>query len=422
MNFIYSYLILPALFIIANVVTLFSKKLRDPIFQRNKILIKIKNLKTTKKSILIHAASMGEFEHIRPVINKIKTDLDVNLFVTFFSPSGYENVKSFPGVKQFFYLPYDFGWLWNKFYKAINCDVLLISKHDVWPNQMRIAKKRGIKTALINASLSASSSRQSFLAKLILGKAYRSFDKIFTIGAEDDNRFKKTFSCTNTEICGDTKFDQVLIRKENSENLELLDPGWRKEKQVLVFGSLWPQDAEHVLKNLSQLLQNNPDLKVIIIPHQPTKEIIRKLLVFSDEVEYDFYSEKINPAGRVLVIDKIGLLADMYKYADIAYVGGSFQQGIHNVLEPAIYKVPVIYGPVYKNSFEAIGLNKAEGALVVHDASGFYEAVQKLLQNKKYCESVGEKAEQFALKNSGSTKRILNYIDSTLKKTKTTSD
>ncbi|KAA3609818.1 MAG: hypothetical protein D8M58_08770 [Calditrichaeota bacterium] len=415
MNFLYSFFLLPILIVFLHLVSLFSKKLRRPIYSRNRILKDIAELKpiysaSGKKTFIIHTASMGEFEHVKPIIKKLKEKFNRNIIVTFFSPSGYENVKDYPGIDHIFYLPYDFQWLWRKFYKAVNCELLIVSKHDVWPNQVKTAKKLGMQTILLNASLSAQSSRKSFLAKAILSSAYQTLDKIFVISQQDNEQIVNTFSCKNTEVVGDTKFDQVLIRKEAAEKQQLLNLDWISEKTILVFGSLWPQDAEHVLSSLSDLLDKNTNLKTIIVPHQPTGEIISKFVAHFGEYGYGLFSQKTNPENRILIVDKIGLLADMYKHADIAYVGGSFKQGIHNVLEPAIYNIPVIYGPVYKNSFEAKQLYKKGGSSIVNNSEEFSREIQALLNDESLRKLKGQKAKKYATQNIGSTSKILEYI------------
>jgi len=419
MNIFYSLFLLPLLIMVMHIAAIFSKKLRRPLVERSKILKTIEKIKNSEnrpenKTIVIHTASMGEFEHIKPIIKKLKTEFPINIIVTFFSPSGYEHVKEFPGVDHFLYLPYDFGWIWKKFYLAVQCKILIVSKHDVWPNQVKVANELAIKTILLNASLSANSSRKSFLAKIFLGQVYKALDKIFVISNQDNQELINTFGCANTEVVGDTKFDQVLIRKETAEKQQLLNLDWITGNRILVFGSLWPQDAEHVLAELATLMDKNKDLKIIIVPHQPTEEIISEFVKYLEGYKYCLFSEKTNQDCRILIVNSIGVLADMYKHADLAYVGGSFKQGIHNVLEPAIYEIPVLYGPVHKNSFEAIQLLEASGSVVVDNSDNFIEKVQAFLDDKDLRITTGQSAKKYALRNTGSTNKILEYIRAVL--------
>ena len=416
-NFIYSYFILPSLVFLSHLVALFSKKIRKPLIQRYKIFSQLKNrLKElndkNRKVVVIHSASMGEFEHIKPLISQIKEKFSVFVIVTFFSPSGYENVKSYPGVDLFLYLPFDFKNSWRKFYRAANVRLLIISKHDVWPNQIRIANELNIETILVNASLNENSSRNSYLARSILSLAYSSLNQIFAVSEQDGQQFQKSFRCENVQVSGDTKFDQVVKRKMESADKELISKKWLANSVILVLGSLWPQDAEHVLKNIRFLLDSFETLKVIIVPHQPTEEYISIFSGYFPNFRYALFSdEDIDPGIRIMIIDKIGVLADIYKYGDIAYVGGSFKQGIHNVMEPAVYGLPVLYGPVHKNSYEAKKLLKKEGSITINSAEDFISEMKSLLSDKTKCETIGKNAYDYVNKNSGGTKKILGYLE-----------
>lgn len=419
-NFIYSVLILPLLIIFAHVVAIFSGKVRKPLFQRYKIISKLKEWakkenKKEKKNIVIHSSSMGEFEHIKPLISLLNENLNINIVVTFFSPSGYENVKSFNGVSLFLYLPFDFKFIWKKFHKILNTNILIISKHDVWPNQIKTAKKLNITTILVNASLNEKSSRNSILARLILSEAYNSMDKIFVISKQDGEQFEKSFNCKNTQIAGDTKFDQVLKRMNENTNYKLISEDWLADNLIIILGSLWPQDAEHVLKSLPIILNEYKNIKIIIVPHEPTEEYI---ILFSENFlsyEFTLYSEGFDKKKtRILIINKIGILADLYKYADIAYIGGSFKQGIHNVIEPAIYGLPVMFGPVHNNSYEAKKLIKSGGAITINNSEEFYSEIKKLVSDEIYRKAIGNNAQTYANRNSGGTVKIISYINEIL--------
>ncbi len=415
-NLIYSFIIVPALVLFSHIIAPFSIRLRKPILLRYKIFSDLKKWRSElydkkKKVIIIHSSSMGEFEHIKPLITKIKEKFQVNIIVTFFSPSGYENIQAFPGVDLFLYLPFDFTRTWKKFYRLAKIDLLVISKHDVWPNQIKVAKRFNIKSILVNASLNETSSRNSFFARLMLSSAYKSLDKIFVISKQDGLQFEKSFNCKDIQVSGDTKFDQVFNRKKESASREVISDDWLAKNFVLILGSLWPQDAEHVLKEIAMLLDNFNNLKIILIPHQPTEEYITLFSEYFKDHKYSLFSENYEKAiSRILIINKIGVLADIYKHGHVAYVGGSFKQGIHNVMEPAVYGLPVIYGPVYRNSYEAKTLLKKGGSIVINNSEEFSREVKKLITDKIKRESVGRIAFDYVNKNSGGTGKILEYI------------
>lgn len=413
MRLIYSFLLLPIFIILAHLVSIFSSKIRKPLFARYKVLNNIDKAKinTTKGTVVIHSSSMGEFEHIKPLIKSIKETFSLNIVVTFFSPSGYENVKKFQGVDLFLYLPFDFIFQWSQVYRKLNAKMLIISKHDVWPNQIKAAKKYGVNSILVNASIGSKSSRTSLISRILLSNAYRNLDRMFVISAEDSSRFVKAFKCKNIDIAGDTKFDQVLIRQKEAMKKDLVDHSWLSKKLILVYGSLWPQDAQHVLVHINEILEKYKQLKIIIVPHQPTQEILNDFIKYLGQNSFTLYSDRhLIDSSRILIVDKIGMLADIYKYAHIAYVGGSFKQGIHNVMEPAIYGIPVLYGPKHTNSFEATQLLKAEGGISVNNAEEFFEKIKLLIESEEMRNNTGLRAKNFVYKNTGSTQKILTYI------------
>lgn len=418
MNLIYSLIIFPLLVLFSHIYSIFSGRIRKPLYERYKTLTKLKKWRaedydSSKKVIIIHSSSMGEFEHIKPLISKLSQEFNVQIIVTFFSPSGYENVKAYDGVNLFLYLPFDFKFIWEKFYYLTHTEILIISKHDVWPNQIKIAKRKGICTILVNASLNEKSSRNSLIARLILSSAYRGLSKIFVISEQDSQQFGKSFTCTNTEVVGDTKFDQVFKRQKESIDHQLIDTKWLKDNLFLILGSLWPQDAEHVLKPIPILLQKFAKLKIIIVPHQPTAEYIALFVNYFKEQPYSLFRSNFeNDETRILIINRIGILADLYKYADIAFVGGSFKQGIHNVMEPAVYGLPVLFGPVHNNSYEARRLVKKGGAIVINDADSFYMEVEKLINVETERKAIGSIALSYATKNSGGTDKIIEFVRS----------
>jgi len=420
MKLIYSFIIVPLLVLFSHLLAIFSKRIRKPILLRYNIINDLKKWRNEqyskdKKVIVIHSSSMGEFEHIKPLIIKIKEIFLVNIIVTFFSPSGYENVRSFPGVDLFLYLPFDFSHTWKKFYKLTETDLLIISKHDVWPNQIKVANKLNIKTILVNASLNEKSSRNAFFARLMLSTAYNSLDKIFVISEQDGLQFEKSFNCRNFQVSGDTKFDQVHNRKKESIDLKLISGRWLADNLILVLGSLWPQDAEHILTKISKVLENFDNFKIVLAPHQPTEEQIEIFSEYFKDYKYSLYSESYeNDKTRLLIINKIGVLADIYKHGHVAYVGGSFKQGIHNVMEPAVYGLPVIYGPFHRNSYEAKKLLKKGGSIIIDNSDDFNKEVSRLIEDEALRKSIGKKAFDYVNKSSGGTEKILEYVGNIL--------
>ena len=411
LQILYSYLVYPFILVVFHLAAIFKKDIRKALAGRYKYRSLLKRGMKGKSEkdaiVLLHASSMGEFEHVKPLITQLKSKYKIETVVTFFSPSGYENVKEFPGVRFFFYLPFDFPFIWKKTLKLLRPKALIISKHDVWPNQVRSAQKQQIPTYLINASLSENSSRINPLIRFFQKQVYRSLTGIYTIGEEDARRFRQNFPRCAIEVKGDTKFDQVLLRKKQAAQKEILPKHWLKDNFILLFGSVWPEDLKYIYPALDKVLAEEKKIKVIVVPHQPEKGMIQTMARRTARHGNTLYSEAIRDTSKILIVNAVGVLADLYKYAHLAYVGGSFKQGIHNVMEPAIYEIPVLYGPVHKNASEAIALNDAKGSIVVSNETELTEAITKMIRDHSFCEQMGKRAGQFARRHTGGTERIL---------------
>lgn len=409
---IYSVLIYPLLFILFHAAGLFNSKIRKALLRRYGVIREIKEWREenpkTQKSILFHCASMGEFEHIKPLIRRLNQAFNTEIILTFFSPSGYRHVKNYPGVSLILYAPFDFSFIWKRVYRILQTDQLVISKHDVWPGQVWAAQKKAIPAYLVNASLHPGSSRSKPAVRFFMKYVYRSLTKIYAISKEDERRFLKYFPQCATTYIGDTKFDQALIRKEEALDKELIDADWAEKSTVLLFGSVWPEDTKHILPALKNILEKEKSVKVILVPHQPQLKYVLELLNYLKPHSSVLYSKKYTlKEQRVLIVDAVGVLADLYKYAQLAYVGGSFRQGIHNVMEAAVYGIPVLYGPQYKNSLEAVRLLEFGGSVVVQNERELQENLLRLIRNKDERKQAGGRSASFALQSCGATEKLL---------------
>ncbi len=412
--FFYTWILLPVLYLLANIVAAFIPSLRGAVFGRRKTIPALRQyiqslaIDDGRPRVVIHAASMGEFEHIKPLIRRLAGIYNARVIITFFSPSGFEHVKQFPGVDLFVYAPFDFPGVWQRFYKILKPALLIISKHDAWPNQVFKARQTGIPVILVNASLSAKSARISPAARFFLTPVYQKMNKIFAIATADTERLQKEFGLKNVEVCGDTKFDQALIRKEQTPEPSLVPEDWVKNRRVIIFGSIWPQGAAVVLPDINNLLNEFPDLRLIIAPHVPNAENFKTISAyFTKFAPTLFTSGRIETDTRVIYIDTIGVLADLYRYAHVAYVGGGFRQGIHNVMEAAVYGLPVIFGPVNQNASEAAALAASGGGYIIENSAAFSRLVRSFLKNNNLRKTAGLKAAAFASQNTGATDHIL---------------
>lgn len=412
LELIYNYFFIPVAIAAVYLVSISNSKLRKWIKERQCIFDKAKvwksKLPVNKKVVIIHCASMGEFEHIKPLIAKFSKNKNVALVITFFSDSGYENVKQYEGVDLFLYLPFDRRSNLKKLYSILKPALLIISKHDIWPNQVWVAKSYGIPVFLINGSLSANSSRLKPPVKFFLKYIYRYLDGIFTVSPADTIRFKEYFPESKIKFIGDTKFDQVTLRREQARKKELLPRFWYQDNLILLFGSIWPEDAAHILPALKHILTSLKKVRAILVPHQPEPIFIERIEQSLGPDNCSRFSNiNVLREQPVIIVDRIGVLADLYKYGNIAYVGGSFKQGIHNVMEAAVYGIPVLYGPKHINSSDAIDLLQEGGSLEVHNAEQLQEQLKLLINDENRRHIVGNKAADFANKNIGATDKLI---------------
>lgn len=412
---IYNALAVPLLAVLAHIGALFHPKLRLGVIGRYQTIPRIKFFLRHHKvqsPILIHCASMGEFEHIKPFIREMKKRLpESTIFVMFFSPSGFENVKQYPGVDLFTYAPFDWWLPVMRVLRLVKPVALIVAKHDVWPNQLWISSWLGIPAFLINASLPDSSARLNPALRFFQRPIYRRFQKILTISEQDKKNFAHLAKSHKVVVAGDTKYDQVLIRSEESWQKKILPPEICQNKFVFVAGSTWPEDEKYLLPTVRKLSQKQPEFLTIICPHEPTPAHLAELERGLGDLNSIRYSNIRQYNGQpVIVIDAIGILANLYACAQLAYVGGSFKQNIHNVLEPAAYGIPVLFGPVNQNSHEAQLLKAAGGGIEVTNESELLAHLKRFISDEQLRKSTGERARQVVFAHRGATQKTVETI------------
>ena len=411
MRFIYSFIIYPLFLLLVHIAALFSKPVRKALIPRYHILTIIKNWakqhKSTKPLVLIHTSSMGEFEHVKFLLKKLKEN-DVQIVITFFSPSGYEHVKSHADVDLIIYTPFDFQFVWKKIYKILTPAFVIFAKHETWPNYVWTANKLKIPVFIINAALPSESSRFEPVIRLLYRPIYRSLTTIYAVSEKHLRNFNKYYPGCHTEFMGDSKFDQVANRKLSALKKEYLSQQWLKKSFIIVLGSVHTEDTRIIFPALYKLMQEHNNIKLIIAPHFLHKNYLDEIKQHFEDMGVLFYSISDNPLDqRGIIIDKIGILADLYKYGTVAFVGGSFKQGIHNVMEAAIYGIPVVHGPKHRMAHEAGILNKHGGSIIINSSDEAYDIFSKLYNDKALREEIGKKAEEFALQNTGAADKLI---------------
>ncbi len=408
MHTIYNLLIYLASFHL-RIVALFSKKMKLFVSGRKEVFkILQQKISATDKTIWFHCASLGEFEQGVPIMEAMKKlKPDHKIVVSFFSPSGFEIKKNTPLADAVVYLPMDTQANAKKFIAAIHPSLVLFVKYEFWPNYLLELKKKNIPTLLVSGVFRKN---QIFFKSYgsFMRKALGSFDHFF-LQDENSEVLLKNIGFKNLTISGDTRFDRVSHQIEMDNTLRFAEE-FKGDSICIVCGSTWPEDEVLLLEYINSAPEN---VKFIIAPHKIEldkienfkEKIIKKTILHSqiDEVNIAEYS--------VLIIDCIGLLSKIYSYADIAYVGGAAgKTGLHNILEPATFGVPIVIGKNYSEFPEAIRLQDLAGLFSVKNPSECDEILSKLVNNINFRNKTGMIAGHFVNKNTGATQKIVNYI------------
>lgn len=365
-------------------------------------------IKPGDRTIWFHAASLGEFEQGLPVMEKIKIQFpDHKIVVTFFSPSGYEVRKNNTIADATVYLPLDTKSNAKKFLKLVHPDLVFFIKYEYWPNYLNELKKAGIKTYLISGIFRK---KQAFFKWY--GGFYRNALKAFEyffVQNESSKKLLQGLGFNNVKISGDTRFDRVAAILQRKNALDFIEQ-FKNNTTTIVIGSSWPKDESLLVNYINQA---NENVKFIIAPHNIKAEqiqelknsISRKTILFSEKGNQDL------SAYDVLIVDTIGILTKIYSYADIAYVGGGFgNPGVHNILEPATFGIPIIVGPNFSHFAEAVALVHQEGCISVSDQDELNDAFSNLISNEDIRHEKGHICSTFVQMNKGATDVILKQI------------
>lgn len=359
--------------------------------------------------IWMHCASLGEFEQGRPLLEATrKAYPSYRVALSFFSPSGYEVQKNYPGADYIFYLPADNILNAKKLADRLDPALVIWVKYEYWYYYLQELKNRNIPVLLVSGIFRK---EQPFFAWYggIWKKMLSCFQHLFV---QDEGSLKLLASIGvsgNVEIAGDTRFDRVIAIAEKAEDVPYIN-SFTCGQKVLVAGSTWDEDEIELL----HFVKTRPDIKFIIAPHEVFAENLQD--VKKEFANAIFYSDlaKNSSLGRdaqILIIDNIGMLARLYSYADICFVGGGFgQDGVHNVLEAAVYGKPVVYGPVYEKYAEAVGLVECGAAHIASNPLDLEKILRCLFDNDSEASESGVAARDFVYRHKGATSRILEYI------------
>ena len=362
--------------------------------------------------IWFHAASLGEFEQGRPLMEQIKKSYpQYKILLTFFSPSGYEVRKNYEGADIITYLPIDTVGNARQFLRTVRPVMAFFIKYEFWYNYLHILQYRGIPAYSVSSIF-----RPDQVFFKWYGRGYGRVLKCFTrffVQNEESKKLLESIGIHDTMVVGDTRFDRVLQIKEASKLLPIVErfvKGTPEDpKKVFVAGSSWQPDEEIFLKYFN----NHRDWKLIVAPHvigEDHLKFIFSLIKDKKVVRYTQATEGNVADADVLIVDCFGLLSSVYHYGDVAYVGGGFGVGIHNVLEAAVWGMPVLFGPNNKHFVEAQGLLQSGGGIEIEDYETFSLIMSQLSDDSAYYDTCGQEAGAFVQSLAGATKKVLSSV------------
>ena len=417
------------------IASLFNEKVRKMWRgERDAFRVLRENVDPSEKYIWFHAASLGEFEQGRPLMERIRRDYpQYKILLTFYSPSGYEVRKNYEGADIICYMPVDTRLNAIRFLRLVRPVMAFFIKYEFWSNFLHILKYRNIPTYSVSSIF-----REDQVFFKWYGRSYANVLKCFTrffVQNEESKRLLAGIGITDVDVVGDTRFDRVLQIKEAAKHLPICE-AFRKgisadgysfvgsltesptgksasvpsqDYKVFVAGSSWPPDEEIFIRFFNE----HKDWRLLIAPHVIAEEhlkLILSLLKDKKVVRYTQTTSEEAAGADVLIIDCFGLLSSMYHYGDVAYIGGGFGVGIHNTLEAAVWNMPVIFGPNNKKFQEAQGLLKSGGGFEINNFEDFAGLMKSMMNDEAFLKSAGEKAGEFVASLSGATDKVLSKV------------
>ena len=412
------------------IASLFNEKVRK-MWRGEREAFKILKQKVdpSAKYVWFHAASLGEFEQGRPLMERIRKEYpQYKILLTFFSPSGYEVRKNYEGADIICYMPVDTRLNAIRFLRLVRPVMAFFIKYEFWSNFLHILKHRNIPTYSVSSIF-----REDQVFFKWYGRSYANVLKCFTrffVQNEESKRLLEGIGITDVDVVGDTRFDRVLQIKEAAKHLPIceafrkgvavsssssalssFDPEKesRSDFKVFVAGSSWPPDEDIFIRFFNE----HKDWRLLIAPHVIAEEhlkLILSLLKNKKVVRYTQTNPEEAAKADILIIDCFGLLSSMYNYGDVAYIGGGFGVGIHNTLEAAVWNMPVIFGPNNKKFQEAQGLLKSGGGFEITNYESFEGLMNSMINNPAFLKQAGDKAGAFVASLSGATGKVLAKV------------
>lgn len=384
-------------YLVALVLSLFNKKAKLWINGRRQEIIEIEG-----RSVWFHCASLGEFEQARPLLEYIKTNYpEYKIVLSFYSPSGFEVRKNYEIADLICYLPIDTAKNAKDFIEKIKPEMVFFIKYEFWYHFLNELDKKQIPTYLVSGIFRENQiffKSYGLFFKEMLGK----FNHLF-VQDEASLKLLQSIGISKVSQANDTRFDRVLAIKNQAKDFELIAK-FVSEKKCIVLGSSWLEDEK-----LFAQLKNISDYKLIIAPHNVTPKRISEIQeLFSDNVLFSELNKE-NFSKKYLIINNIGMLSSIYKYGQMAYIGGGFGVSIHNILEAAVYGIPVLFGPAHHKMKEASDLIICGGGFEVNDLKSLENTLEKL-KNEAFLTKSSKGSDEYVQENSGGTEKVIQFL------------
>lgn len=391
------------------IASLFNKKVKKMwAGERQAVKVLKEKVDPEARYIWFHAASLGEFEQGRPLIEHLReTHPEYKILLTFFSPSGYEVRKNYEGADIICYLPLDTIRNARRFLRAVKPVMAFFIKYEFWYNYLHILQHRGVPTYSVSSIFRPDQIFFQWYGRQY-GRVLKCFTHFFVQNMESKALLAK-LGITDVDVVGDTRFDRVLQIKEASKQLPIVEQFTAHAQKVFVAGSSWLPDEEIFIK----YFDIHKDWKLIIAPHVISDEHLSQifeLLKGRRVVRYTEATEENVKDAEVLIIDCFGLLSSIYHYGTVSYVGGGFGVGIHNVLEAAVWDIPVVFGPNNKHFQEAQGLMLVQGGFEIKDYQSFRDLMMRFETDASFLQNTGENAGAFVKSRAGATAKVMENV------------
>ncbi len=399
-------------FVLVSIAASFNKSAAKYVKGRKGLLKKIKKAVTHNSSPIVwfHCASLGEFEQARPVMEAFRLKYpNYKIFLTFFSPSGYEVRKKYEGADYIFYLPNDSAYHARKLVKWLKPTVVLFVKYEFWYFYLRELNRRNIPVISFSAIFR---SNQLFFKPY--GKLYKKILKFFNhifVQNEESYLLLKQAGIAEVSISGDTRFDRVSNICSKPVHIKVAEK-FKNGEKIFVLGSVWPLDMDILIPVINDV---NIRLKYIIAPHNIIDQELKAMEEKINRPCIRFSKANVTTVEKyeVLLIDNIGMLSSLYQYGEFAYIGGAFNKGLHNTLEAATFGMPLFIGAESGNMKfnEVVELEKEGAAFPVKTSSEIQKLINMLLENESERQKIAYTASDYVIRHTGATQKVLNYVD-----------